>query len=146
MNTHCKISLYCSNRFTVYFEFFCFTWEMFSLYLYIGFCTFMVNRETVINVERYSCQVSYFLLILTERRMCQQILVKSLNMKFHGNQLSGSLHLMCVERQAEIVEFMSLLYECECTYQQCKKVAGSSIAYHALAVKWSYKFCSLVTR
>jgi hypothetical protein len=58
MNTHCRISLYHSNRFTVYFDFFCFTWEMFSLYLYYGFCTFMVNRETVINVERYSCQVS----------------------------------------------------------------------------------------
>jgi len=59
MNTHCKISLYCSNRFTVCFDFFfCFMWEMFSLYLYNGFCAFMVNRETVINVERCSCQVS----------------------------------------------------------------------------------------
>jgi hypothetical protein len=33
-------------------------WEMFSLYLCNGFCTFMVNRETVINVERYYCQLS----------------------------------------------------------------------------------------
>lgn len=58
MNTHCKISLYCNIRFTVYFDFFCFMWDMFSLYLYNGFCTFMVNSETVINVERYSCRMS----------------------------------------------------------------------------------------
>jgi len=61
VNTHCKISLYHSNRVIVYFEFFCFMWEMFPLYLYNGFCTLMVNRETVINVERYSCQVSVIL-------------------------------------------------------------------------------------
>lgn len=92
MNTHCKISLYRSNRFTVYFDFFCFTWEMFSLYLYNRFCICMVNKDTVIYVERYLCQLSvfFFFLILTERRMFQQILVKSLNMKFHGNQVSGS--------------------------------------------------------
>ena len=58
MNTHCKISLYRSNRFAVYFDVFSFMCEMFSLYPYNGFCTFMVNSETVINVERYSCQVS----------------------------------------------------------------------------------------
>lgn len=39
--------------------------------------------------------VCYFFLILTERRMFQQILVKSLNMKFHGNQLSGSHPDVC---------------------------------------------------
>jgi hypothetical protein len=44
----------------------------------------------VINVDRYSCKVSVFCLILTKIRMFRQILVKSSDMKFHKNQLSGS--------------------------------------------------------
>jgi hypothetical protein len=116
MNTHCKISLYHSNRFTVYFDFFCFTWEMFSLYLYNGFCTFMVNRETVINVEKYSCQVSVTFYDFNWKENFSTNFSQKPKYEISWASTQVGVTLMCVERQAEITEFISLLlFECECT-------------------------------
>jgi hypothetical protein len=99
MNTHSTISLYRSNRFTVYFDFFCFVLfymgNVFSLSLQWILYFYGKQGDCDKCREVFMSGVCYFFLILTERRMFQQILVKSLNMKFHRNQLGGSHTDVC---------------------------------------------------
>jgi hypothetical protein len=84
MNTHCKISLYHSNKFTVYFDFFLFyVGNDFTVSLPLILYLYGKQGDHDICREVFMSAVCYFFLILTERRMFQQILVKSLNMKFH---------------------------------------------------------------